>query len=107
MRASTAVPPAKANANGTNPAALPRLRHRDRVGEVREDPDEQLDREHRDGAAEDECGPALTRGESRQRNERERRDDHRPPSGHDLGPERIAMERVDVQLVRVLESRPA
>ena len=38
----------------------PRLRDRDGVGEMRKDPDEELDPEHGEGSAEDECGPPLS-----------------------------------------------
>ena len=44
-----------------------RLRDGHGVGEVRKNPDEQLDPEDRQGPAEHECGPALAGREGRQR----------------------------------------
>ena len=92
---------------GDEACRAPRLRDRDRVGEVRKHPDEQLDAENRERPAEHERGPALPRRQRRERDEHERGYRNRAATRHDLRPQRIAVDGVDVQLVGVLRQRAA
>jgi hypothetical protein len=80
----------------------PCLRDGNGVRKVRKDPDEQLDSEHRERPAEDERSPALASCEAGERHERERGDGDGAAARDDLRSERVAVQRIDVQLRCVL-----
>ena len=102
---STAVPPASANEIGTNPAETPRLRNRDRVGEVRKHPRKQLDAEHSERPAEHEGRPALPGCKRSEGNEREPCHGNRAAARDHLRTKCVVMERADVQLLPVFRQR--
>ena len=85
----------------------PRLRNRDRVGEVRKHPRKQLDAEHGERSAEHEGRPALPRGERGEWNEHEPGHGDGAAARDHLRTKRVVMQRADVELVCRISSARA
>ena len=100
--ASTPKPPANANAKGRNPAARPRLRDRDEVGERWEEERQQHHGEDRERPSHDVRRPPTPRRKPGQRNEEQRRDRDGTGSGEHLGREVVRGVGVDDELAPVL-----
>ena len=87
------MPPAKANANGRNPAARRACEIETRSESGGEEERHQHHREHRERPAGDVGSPAASRREAGQRDEQQRRDRDRTGAREDLGREVVGRRR--------------
>ena len=91
--------------NRDEPRETPRLRNRDRIREVREQPGKQLDSKHSERSAEHEGRPALPRSERGEWDDHESRHGDGAAARDHLRTNCVVMQRVDVQFVCVFRQR--